>query len=297
MKFYNPNIYLTRNLINDKIYVGQSRYNSPNYIGSGRLITKAKRKYGIKNFQKEILEFCDLEKMNDKEIYWIENKDSIKIGYNLSKGGTYHKYNQEFGNKISNFLKGRKLSVKHKKKISESVSKHVFSLERRKNHSIWMKTRIGPLHNNWGKKLNHTIPFTQQTKDQISKSLKKYYRENPDKITIVKNHTKFRIENSEKFLAIIRANQILSHTPKNKLKRNLGMMGHSVSEEAKQKSRNSNINKTQKHSKKVQLSNLKTGEKIIANNIVHASRIVGCSNVTISNRNGFNYKGYSIKIL
>lgn len=38
-------IYLTTNLLNGKIYIGQDSFNNPEYLGSEKLI-----KYAIKNY-------------------------------------------------------------------------------------------------------------------------------------------------------------------------------------------------------------------------------------------------------
>lgn len=83
-------VYKTINLVNGKIYVGQDFYNNPNYFGSGLLIQAAIKKYGIENFKKEIIEYCsNTEKLDEREIYWIEKLKSRdkNIGYNLSAGG------------------------------------------------------------------------------------------------------------------------------------------------------------------------------------------------------------------
>ena len=92
-------IYKITNLINNKIYIGQSRniekrwkdhtstafnefdhaYNYPLY--------KAIRKYGIENFKFEVIEECSIEELNKKEIYWIEYYDSFFHGYNQTLGG------------------------------------------------------------------------------------------------------------------------------------------------------------------------------------------------------------------
>ena len=52
-------IYITTNLINNKHYVGQRKIrgnNSDNlYLGSGKLLTCAIRKYGKENFVRETL--------------------------------------------------------------------------------------------------------------------------------------------------------------------------------------------------------------------------------------------------
>lgn len=85
-------VYKTTNLINGKIYIGQDSKNNPRYFGSGLTIKKAVKKYGVKNFVKEILEYCDTkEQLSERETYWIEYFDSTnkKIGYNISKGGEF----------------------------------------------------------------------------------------------------------------------------------------------------------------------------------------------------------------
>jgi hypothetical protein len=47
------------------------------------------RKYGIENFIFEILEECNEEELNDKEIYWIKYYDATnkEKGYNIKLGG------------------------------------------------------------------------------------------------------------------------------------------------------------------------------------------------------------------
>ena len=56
-------IYLTTNNINGKKYIGLDTRNNPNYYGSGTLITMALKKYGRKNFTKEILAFISKKGM------------------------------------------------------------------------------------------------------------------------------------------------------------------------------------------------------------------------------------------
>ena len=50
---------------------------------------RAIKKYGIENFDFEVIEECSKEQLNDKEIYWISYYDSCNLdkGYNLTKGG------------------------------------------------------------------------------------------------------------------------------------------------------------------------------------------------------------------
>jgi hypothetical protein len=83
-------IYKTTNLINGKVYVGRQVHDNPNYIGSGKIIRRAIKKYGINNFKKEILEYCfSISHLNDREKYWIValNSTDKTIGYNIMLGG------------------------------------------------------------------------------------------------------------------------------------------------------------------------------------------------------------------
>lgn len=108
-------IYLTTNLINGKIYVGQHAFKSTrcNYKGSGKKILRAFKKYGKENFKKEILEYCDsFEELNEREKYWIKkyNARNRKVGYNITDGGQG--------------TPGLKHSEEAKKKISEHNSRY-----------------------------------------------------------------------------------------------------------------------------------------------------------------------------
>jgi hypothetical protein len=50
-------IYKITNLINNKIYIGKhiTKDKNDDYMGSGKLITRAIEKYGLENFKKEII--------------------------------------------------------------------------------------------------------------------------------------------------------------------------------------------------------------------------------------------------
>lgn len=102
-------IYKIQNKINNKIYIGQSTKSindSKEYFGSGILIKKAIKKYGIENFTKSILYECKTSgDLNEKEIYYILKYKSNIDGYNISTGGNGGNLGDEINTKISNKIK------------------------------------------------------------------------------------------------------------------------------------------------------------------------------------------------
>lgn len=91
-------IYIIRNTVNDKVYVGQTtvsiKLRFQNHLSSARhgkdyVIGKAIRKYGEDKFYIELLEECLQEELNEREKYWISffNSTNNKFGYNISIGG------------------------------------------------------------------------------------------------------------------------------------------------------------------------------------------------------------------
>ena len=90
-------IYYIKNLVNDKMYVGQTgdftnRWaHHRNDLKNGKhhnvKLQNAWNKYGEDNFEFGVLEECEPDKLNERETYWIEHYDSLKNGYNLSEGG------------------------------------------------------------------------------------------------------------------------------------------------------------------------------------------------------------------
>ena len=84
---------------------------------------KAWNKYGKDSFRFYVLEFCDVDKLDNLEVYYISlyqtlNRDK---GYNLTSGGTNNKvYSDETRMKISNALKGHIVSLESRIKISDN---------------------------------------------------------------------------------------------------------------------------------------------------------------------------------
>lgn len=90
-------IYKYENKINGNIYIGQSSnierrmkqhlYDAENRANTSTGLDVAIKKYGIENFNIEIIEECPIELLNEKEIYWIKYYDSYNNGYNRTIGG------------------------------------------------------------------------------------------------------------------------------------------------------------------------------------------------------------------
>lgn len=199
-------VYKTTNLINGKIYIGQDSNNNPKYFGSGNLINKALKKYGIENFSKEILEYCESKKdLDEKEKYWIRtyNSTDMKIGYNISEGGTGGKltknewkkgktYEEVYGIEkakqlkelFSKMRKGKEkkfkniTSVEVGRKISNSLlSKNIIkSIDEKKNISNklkeFFKSDKGILNKNKISELNKNKKQTEESNKKRSLKLK-----------------------------------------------------------------------------------------------------------------------------
>lgn len=93
---YYHYIYLITNKVNGKTYVGQKKCsmdvlpeNDTSYMGSGKLIKQAVNKYGVENFNKEIIAVCDSRNVaNILEIEYIKLYREIgKAEYNIADGG------------------------------------------------------------------------------------------------------------------------------------------------------------------------------------------------------------------
>ena len=82
-------IYLTRNLINGKVYVGMHTKDNQNYLGSGKYLNRAIKKYGRENFTRTDLDiFLTIEEGQEKERRWIAALNCLAPnGYNLNGGG------------------------------------------------------------------------------------------------------------------------------------------------------------------------------------------------------------------
>ena len=110
-------IYLAKNLINGKVYVGQTiqvlakRRKFHFGVKSNTIFSKAISKYGKENFVFEVIEtLTSKEELNEREKYWIKFHKSTEreFGYNMLEGGNSFTMSEEIRKKISAGLKGKK---------------------------------------------------------------------------------------------------------------------------------------------------------------------------------------------
>ena len=110
-------IYLLRNIINNKIYVGQAKnfYNRMTKYRLGyeknRVIGKALEEYGLENFEVSILEKnLEIKDLDKYEQYWMDFYESYNenIGYNICKKAHStqgYKHTEESKKKMSEIKK------------------------------------------------------------------------------------------------------------------------------------------------------------------------------------------------
>jgi group I intron endonuclease len=150
-------IYCYENKMNGKIYIGQTnnivkrKSSHITDIRGNMPIDKAIRKYGIQNFDFNVLKIVDTHfEADQEEIFWIAEMRRI-LGennvYNISDGGTTG-------------MLGKKCSDEHKQKVSAALkgkAKPPRTEEHSKNLS---RAQMG--------KSKHNTPHTDETKLKIS---------------------------------------------------------------------------------------------------------------------------------
>ena len=98
-------IYIIRNTVNDKVYIGQTRVTVEQrwrehlrHAQYGdQLINRAMKKHGIDKFYIETLEICDIDSLDEREMYYIDLYDSTdkSKGYNVSIGGNTPRFKRK----------------------------------------------------------------------------------------------------------------------------------------------------------------------------------------------------------
>ena len=150
-------IYQITNDVNQKIYIGKTENSIEKRFkehcldafrerNEKRPLYNAMRKYGIEHFYIELIEETD--NPEEREIYWIEKKQSFKNGYNATIGGDGRKYiDYDLVVKTYQDLQNIKLVAKQLHHDESTISKIL------KEKNIDIKSSIEWMRENRGKKV------------------------------------------------------------------------------------------------------------------------------------------------
>lgn len=145
-------IYMIKNLLNGKMYIGQSwdvfvRWRTHKSAASrtDSYLYNAIRKYGISSFSfsviHEVDKICSQDMLDDLEIAYISIHGSTDrtVGYNIKSGGSKGKLAQETKDKISQKARGRKPSEETREKMSRSGKGRIFTDEHKEKIGLASK--------------------------------------------------------------------------------------------------------------------------------------------------------------
>lgn len=138
-------IYKIENTLNHKVYIGQSvhieiRWKEHCRPSGDSVIAKAIQKYGKENFTFQVLKECDIEQLDELELFYIKKFNSIvPNGYNVTdyidgKPTLYIYYDQEILNNIVNDLKENKLTILEISEKYDLTKDTIYRINSGKNH-------------------------------------------------------------------------------------------------------------------------------------------------------------------
>lgn len=188
-------VYLTSNLINQKIYVGvHSTYNlNDGYLGSGKNIRRSIKKYGKENFNRQILFYCLTysdalaieQRIVDSSFLNLSNTYNLVLGgkggdITLRKGKTYEEI---YG--IEKAKERRKIQAKGSMRLHSEESKVKCSISNKltKANKDYSKSTVGKFIR------------SEETKQKLSENAKNRTKEHTEKIRLsVINRPKIRCD-------------------------------------------------------------------------------------------------------
>ena len=200
-------IYKITNISNGKIYVGQAvshilnhkRYRPYGHEGRFRChiseafsskknqshyLNNAIRKYGVDDFVVELIECCEIDKSDEREINYIKEFNSLyPNGYNLKNGGSVfthsHESKKRVSNGVLNYFKDKKSErFKDIKQIDDDIEKYIKPLKKYNEQYGWyvyidrIKADFGGVHISLEKSKISAIEFIQNLKNQLATSPK-----------------------------------------------------------------------------------------------------------------------------
>ena len=162
-------IYQITNTINGKIYIGKHQTNDvdDDYMGSGKHIKRAIKKYGVENFVKEVLYVFDTEEeMNYKESELVTEEFVLRQDtYNICVGGQggfshinldedFRKNKNKKARQVTNNILKIKYGVENSSQIESVKEQNSIRMKQRWNEGLMPPppSRLGKLHTEATKK-------------------------------------------------------------------------------------------------------------------------------------------------
>lgn len=152
-------IYETKCLVENKYYVGQHSVSKfdPKYLGSGKRLRSAVKKYGVESFEVRIIDIAESQQeLDEKELYYIKSY--------------WNKYGKE--NVYNKVLSCYKMTHEFRKSIYD---KHP-DYKKKLSDAIHEQDRNGKRHPFWNK--HHAEEAKQAMRDKLKgKSLSQEHRQ------------------------------------------------------------------------------------------------------------------------
>jgi group I intron endonuclease len=165
-------LYEIRNNLNNKIYLGVHKTENINdgYMGSGKVIQDAIKKYGIDNFTKTIIEeFNTSEEMYNREKEVVNEEFLLREDvYNLRRGG--------FGG--FDYINNLGIDKFKGKKHTDETKTHLRKVLLGRKHSDETRQKISD--NNWSKK----DPYAQKRHASMISQKREKSEEEKEKIAL-----------------------------------------------------------------------------------------------------------------
>uniref|UniRef100_A0A6C0D9A6 GIY-YIG domain-containing protein n=1 Tax=viral metagenome TaxID=1070528 RepID=A0A6C0D9A6_9ZZZZ len=196
-------IYKITNLATEKCYVGQAvshilnhkRYRPYGHEGRFRChvseafsskknqchyLNNAIKKYGVEDFVVELIECCELSDANDREIYYIQQFDSLfPNGYNLKNGGSVFTHTDESKKRVSSgvskyYEKQKYERFENIKWLDDNNELYIKPLKRNDNQYGWYvyierrKADFGGVHISLSESRKQAVEFLNNLRNKLA---------------------------------------------------------------------------------------------------------------------------------
>ena len=180
-------IYETTNIVNGMKYIGKHKattFEGTKYLGSGKALRNAIKKYGRENFIVKLIEECNTEtELIEREIYYINQRNAVKdrnyynIIYDSSGGDVIQFLPFERQQQIHKDHSIMMQSFRHSEESKQLMSRQ------RKGHPVSAETKQRISLSNMGKRKGRTETAETKQKHSIARLGYKMDSETKQKIS------------------------------------------------------------------------------------------------------------------